>query len=147
MNKRVQAQQIEKYLKEIGHIRDRSCEFMQTLDALTGEEITCRVGAFKGKPAAAMIVGEEERVICLDLAYIEAVLDHCLRQSQFKPATSPGVLENYVKTMELTSGALIEAGLIAIEGEELVEVFFSNRDEPVVLEPGFLVELMLELHK
>lgn len=147
MNKRVRAQQIEKYLEEIGHIRDTSGEFMQTLDALTGEQITCRLGAFDGKSAAAMIVGDEESVICLDLDYIEAVLDHCLRQSQFRPATSPGVPENYVKTIELASGALTEAGLIAIEGEELVEIFFSNRDEPVVLEPGFLVELMLELHK
>ena len=54
--------------------------------------------------------------------------------------TSHGVSQNSAMTIETASGALIE-------GEELVEIFFSNRDEPVVLEPGFLVALMLELHK
>lgn len=146
MNKRLRAQQVEKYLEKMGHVRDTSGEFRQTLNPLTGEAITARLGAFHGQRAVAMLIGDDDTVICLTLEYIESVLDHCLAQSQLRLTASPDISQKSVTTIEPTSGAVIEAALITIEGEELVEIFFSDRVEPVVLEPGFLVELMLELH-
>lgn len=147
MSNRAIAQGVEKYLDEVGHIRASHPGYMQTMDALTGTDVTCKLGAFNGQRAAAVIIGDEGNVICLTLSYIQEILKRSTEQSQFSPTAPTHGAAKSATAVDPSSGVFIEATLIAIEGEELIEIFLSNRVEPLVLEPGFLVEIMLDLYK
>ena len=147
MFNREYAKKVEKYLLNNGHARARQGEFMTTMDALTGDRITCRQGLLQGRPTVAMSVGEDEDLICLTRDFIELVLGRSLKQSQLRLDTPGDDSPNSSIDIDPASGVLVEAALITIEGEELIELFLESRVEPVVLEPGFLVELMLEFYK
>lgn len=147
MSNRAIAQGVEKFLDEVGHIRSSHRGYMQTLDALTGTVVTCKLGVFNGQRAAAIIIGDEPKLICLTLPYIEDVLKRATEQSQFSPTAPTHGITKSATAVDPSSGTFLEATLIAIEGEELIEIFMSNRVEPLVLEPGFLVEMMLDLYK
>ena len=147
MCNREYAKKIEKSLLDNGHDGMRQGEYMTTLDALTGDQVTCRLGHFKGESAAAMDVGADGNLICLTRDFIELVLERSVRHSQLRVDGPDENLPNLSVSMDPSSGVIIEAVLTTIEGEELIELFLDNRVEPVILEPGFLVELMLGLYK
>ena len=147
MPNRAIAQEVEKYLVEVGHIRAGHRGYMQTLDALTGNSVTCKLGRFNGERAVAMVIGVEANQICLTRSYIGSVLKRSMEHSQLSLVAPGDDSPNTSTTIDPTSGLLMEAALITIEGEELIELFVGSRAEPIVLEPGFLVELMLELYK
>lgn len=147
MCNREYAKKIEKYLLDNGHGELRQGEYMTTLDALTGDQVNCRLGHFKGMSAAAMIVGEDANLICLTRDFIELVLERSLRHSQLRLDAPEDDSPNCSMTIDPSTGVLMEATLITMEGEELIELFLEDRVEPIVLEPGFLVEVMLGLHR
>lgn len=147
MSNREYAKKIEKYLLDNGHVRKNQGEFMSSLDALTGDRIACRLGRFRGRPAAGMLVGEDEYLICLTRDFLELMLSRSVRHSQLTLDAPEDDTPNSSIFIDPSSGVLLEAALITVEGEELIELFLDNRMEPVVLEPGFLVEVMLELYK
>lgn len=147
MCNREYAKKIEKYLLDNGHVRTSHGGFMSSLDALTGDRLTCRLGRFMGQPAAGMIVGEDEDLICLTRDFLELMLSRSVRHSQLSLDAPEGDTPKSSIFIDPSSGVLLEAALITIEGEEFIELFVDNRTEPIVLEPGFLVEVMLELYK
>ena len=147
MCNREYAKKIEKYLLENNQGEVRQGEYMTTLDALTGDQITCRLGHFKGSSAAALIVGENGNLICLTRDFIELVLDRSVRHSQLRLDAPEGDSPNCSMSIDPSTGVLMEATLITMEGEELIELFLEDRVEPIVLEPGFLVEVMLGLYR
>lgn len=147
MFNREDAKRLEMYLMENGRVGRVKDGQVSVLDALTGDRIDCYVGSYKGEPAVALIAGDDENLICLTLAYLQLVLDRSLCHTQLQ-IDGPGEdIPNLSVTMDPSSGVMIEAALITIEGEELIEFSLDNRVEPIVLEPGFLVELMLALYK
>jgi len=147
MCNREYAKKIEKYLLDNGHGGVRQGEYLTTQDALTGEQVTCRLGHFKGSSAAAMIVGEDADLICLTRDFIELVLERSLKHSQLRVDAPEENSPNFSMTIDPSTGVLMEATLISMEGEEFIELFLEDRVEPIVIEPGFLVEVMLGLYR
>lgn len=121
-------------------------DLLETVDLLAGVPIAFAFGSLNGNPTAAMFIAEDVVPFLFPLDFLWIIWQRYLSPIEAECGCSSDMGAESPWMVDPSSGITVLVEDASSVGENVLQLDFSDRHEPIVLDQRVLVEVLLRLN-